>query len=92
MLRYMLDTKLCIRVLRDRPAGLRDRFNRAADALCISTIVLTEQLVGAEDVAVPTLRANFGTRPESPRQSRVRTDFGPPTRRHTVASTEVPLA
>ena len=48
MLRYMLDTNLCIRVLRDRPAGLRDRFNRETDALCISTIVLTELLVGAE--------------------------------------------
>ena len=48
MLRYMLDTNLCIRVLRDRPGGLRDRFNREADALCISTIVLTELLVGAE--------------------------------------------
>jgi tRNA(fMet)-specific endonuclease VapC len=48
MLRYMLDTNLCIRVLRDRPAGLRQRFNREADALCISTIVLTELLVGAE--------------------------------------------
>lgn len=48
MLRYMLDTNLCIRVLRDRPAALRERFNREADALCISTIVLTELLVGAE--------------------------------------------
>jgi tRNA(fMet)-specific endonuclease VapC len=48
MLRYMLDTNLCIRVLRDRPAGLRARFNAEADGLCISTIVLTELLVGAE--------------------------------------------
>ena len=48
MLRYMLDTNLCIRVLRDRPAGLRERFNAEADGLCISTIVLTELLVGAE--------------------------------------------
>jgi len=47
MLRYMLDTDLCIRVLRDRPAGLRDRFNSQADALCISTMVLTELLHGA---------------------------------------------
>jgi tRNA(fMet)-specific endonuclease VapC len=53
MLRYMLDTNLCIRVLRDRPAGLRDRFNREADALCISTIVLTELLYGAEKSARP---------------------------------------
>jgi tRNA(fMet)-specific endonuclease VapC len=47
-LRYMLDTNFCIRVLRDRPAGLRERFSREADGLCISTIVLTELLVGAE--------------------------------------------
>ncbi|MDB5401629.1 MAG: tRNA(fMet)-specific endonuclease VapC [Acetobacteraceae bacterium] len=48
MLRYMLDTDLCIRVLRDRPAELRERFNREADGLCISTIILMELLVGAE--------------------------------------------
>ena len=47
MLRYMLDTNLCIRVLRDRPAQVRERFNLEADALCISTIVLTELLHGA---------------------------------------------
>ena len=51
MLRYMLDTNLCIRVLRDRPAGLRPRFNAEADSLCISTIVLTELLNGAEKSA-----------------------------------------
>ena len=27
MLRYMLDTNLCIRVLRDRPQSIRERFN-----------------------------------------------------------------
>jgi tRNA(fMet)-specific endonuclease VapC len=48
MLRYMLDTDLCIRVLRDRPAELRERFNREADGLCISTIILMELLVAAE--------------------------------------------
>ena len=53
MLRWLLDTNLCIRVLRDRPAGLRERFNREADALCISTIVLTELLYGAEKSARP---------------------------------------
>jgi tRNA(fMet)-specific endonuclease VapC len=51
MLRFMLDTNLCIRVLRDRPASLRVRFNREAEALCISTIVLTELLHGAEKSA-----------------------------------------
>ena len=53
MLRYMLDTNLCIRVLRDRPATLRERFNREADGLCISTIVLTELLHGAAKSARP---------------------------------------
>lgn len=53
MQRWLLDTNLCIRVLRDRPAGLRERFNREADALCISSIVLTELLYGAEKSARP---------------------------------------
>jgi tRNA(fMet)-specific endonuclease VapC len=47
MLRYMLDTNLCIRVLRDRPQSIRARFNAEADGLCISTIILTELLHGA---------------------------------------------
>ena len=53
MLRYLLDTNLCIRVLRDRPPGLRDRFNAEASGLCISTIVLTELLHGAAKSARP---------------------------------------
>jgi len=47
MLRYLLDTNVCIRVLRDRPKSVRERFNLEADSLCISTIVLTELLHGA---------------------------------------------
>lgn len=47
MLRYLLDTNLCIRVLRDRPQAVRERFNLEAEGLCISTIVLTELLHGA---------------------------------------------
>lgn len=53
MLRYMLDTSLCIRVLRERPPAARDRFNREADGLCISSIVLMELLHGAERSARP---------------------------------------
>lgn len=48
MLRYLLDTNLCIRVLRDRPQGLRARFNENAEALCLSDVVLYELLYGAE--------------------------------------------
>jgi tRNA(fMet)-specific endonuclease VapC len=47
MSNYMLDTDLCIRVLRDRTPELSDRFSQHGDALCISTITLTELLVGA---------------------------------------------
>ena len=47
MLRYMLDTNLCVRVLRNRPTALRERFNAEASSLCISSIVLYELLYGA---------------------------------------------
>lgn len=53
MLRYMLDTNLCIRVLRDRPPGLRQRFNAEATSLCISMVTLMELLYGAERSARP---------------------------------------
>jgi tRNA(fMet)-specific endonuclease VapC len=53
MLRYMLDTNLCVRVLRDRPAGARARFNENSDGLAISTVVLTELLHGAAKSARP---------------------------------------
>lgn len=53
MLRYLLDTNLCIRVIRDRPAGLRPRFNEEASGLCISDVVLFELLYGAERSARP---------------------------------------
>jgi tRNA(fMet)-specific endonuclease VapC len=53
VLRYLLDTNLCIRVLRDRPPSLRPRFNREADGLCTSTIVLNELLYGAARSARP---------------------------------------
>ncbi len=46
-LRYLLDTNLCIRVLRDRPPAMRERFNAETDGLSISTVVLMELLHGA---------------------------------------------
>ncbi len=54
MLRHMLDTNLCIRLLRDRPQGLRARFNAEAETLCISAITLAELLHGAEKSARPS--------------------------------------
>lgn len=53
MPRYMLDTNLCIRVLRDRPAYVRERFVVEAANLCISTIVLAELLAGVQKSSRP---------------------------------------
>lgn len=53
MRRYMLDTNLCVRVLRDRPQSVRARFNAEADGLVISTIALTELLHGAAKSMLP---------------------------------------
>ena len=50
-LRYLLDTNICIRVIRDRPPQLRQRFNTEAASLCISDVVLYELMYGAEKSA-----------------------------------------
>jgi tRNA(fMet)-specific endonuclease VapC len=53
MPRFLLDTNLCIRVLRDRTPSLREKFNLEAEYLAISAIVLTELLHGAAKSARP---------------------------------------
>jgi tRNA(fMet)-specific endonuclease VapC len=53
MLRYMLDTNICIYVMRSQPERLRQRFNRFSEQLCISTVVLGELVYGAEKSAKP---------------------------------------
>lgn len=42
MLEYMLDTNICIYVIKNRPVALRERFDQFAEELCISTITLGE--------------------------------------------------
>src|SRR5579864_518295 len=39
MLVSLLDTNLCIRALRDRPIGIRERLKAEYDMVCISTVV-----------------------------------------------------
>ncbi|MBE7197087.1 MAG: type II toxin-antitoxin system VapC family toxin [Parafilimonas terrae] len=51
MLAYMLDTNICIYIIKSRPPELRERFNRLADQLCISSITLGELHYGAEKSA-----------------------------------------
>jgi tRNA(fMet)-specific endonuclease VapC len=48
MLQYMLDTSICIHVIRNYPPELRQRFNRLAEELCMSSITLGELHYGAE--------------------------------------------
>jgi tRNA(fMet)-specific endonuclease VapC len=48
MLTYMLDTNICIYVIKNYPAELRMQFNLLAEQLCISSITLGELNYGAE--------------------------------------------
>ena len=48
MLAYMLDTNICIYVMRIRAPELREKFNSLAEQLCISSITLGELHYGAE--------------------------------------------
>lgn len=53
MLRYLLDTNICIYVIKRRPESLLDRFNEKASHLAISAITLAELLHGAEKSSQP---------------------------------------
>jgi tRNA(fMet)-specific endonuclease VapC len=48
MPQYMLDTNICIYVIKNYPPELRERFNSLAEQLCISSITLAELHYGAE--------------------------------------------
>ena len=51
MPQYMLDTNICIYVIKSYPPALRERFDRLAEQLCISSITLAELHYGAEKSA-----------------------------------------
>lgn len=51
MLAYMLDTNICIRVMKTYPPGVREKFNTLAEQLCISSITFGELHYGAEKSA-----------------------------------------
>jgi len=48
MLRYMLDTDICIFVLRNRPPEVQRQFRQFENELCISTITVGELFYGVE--------------------------------------------
>jgi len=53
MLRFLLDTNICIYVLKNRPQELRSRFNQRASQLCITSVVLSELIYGVEKSSRP---------------------------------------
>lgn len=53
MLKYMLDTNICIFTIKNRPQQVREAFNRFHDQLCISSVSLMELIYGAEKSASP---------------------------------------
>src|SRR5260221_9000993 len=53
MLTYMLDTNICIYVMKTYQIDLRDKFSSLAEQLCISSITLGELHYGAEKSARP---------------------------------------
>jgi len=65
MLRFCLDTNICVRLIRNRPLVgglLEDRINAYADTLATSTVVLTELLHGAALSANPMRERDFVVR------------------------------
>jgi tRNA(fMet)-specific endonuclease VapC len=52
MLTYMLDTHICIRVMKNYPKDLQEKFNSLAEQICISSITLGELHYGAEKSAL----------------------------------------
>jgi tRNA(fMet)-specific endonuclease VapC len=51
LLTYMLDTNICIYVIKNYPPNLLEKFNALAQQLCISSITLGELHYGAEKSA-----------------------------------------
>lgn len=53
MLKFMLDTNICIFTLKNRPQQVREAFKRHDGQMCISTVTLMELIYGAEKSGSP---------------------------------------
>lgn len=53
MLRYMLDTNICIFTIRNKPDATRVAFNRHQTQMCISSVTVTELMYGVEVSSQP---------------------------------------
>lgn len=55
MIKYMLDTNICIYVIKRRPMEVLDTFNKFAGTLCISSVTFAELCHGVEKSTLPEL-------------------------------------
>ena len=53
MLKFMLDTNICIFTIKNRPQEVRAAFMRRHGQMCISSVTLMELIYGAEKSASP---------------------------------------
>ncbi|WP_223481372.1 MULTISPECIES: type II toxin-antitoxin system tRNA(fMet)-specific endonuclease VapC [unclassified Pseudomonas] len=53
MIKFMLDTNICIFTIKNKPQIVREAFNRHDGQLCISAVTLMELIYGAEKSATP---------------------------------------
>lgn len=53
MLKFLLDTNICIFTLKNKPQSVREAFNRHHGQLCISSVTLMELIYGAEKSSAP---------------------------------------
>lgn len=54
MLKYMLDTNICIFTIKHKPQHVREAFKARHGQLCVSTVTLMELVYGAEKSSNPT--------------------------------------
>ena len=53
MLKYMLDTNICIFTIKNKPQIVREAFRQHYDRMCISSVTLMELIYGAEKSLIP---------------------------------------
>ncbi|QEM82588.1 type II toxin-antitoxin system tRNA(fMet)-specific endonuclease VapC [Halomonas binhaiensis] len=53
MIKYMLDTNICIYTIKNKPPQVREVFKRHHEQLCMSSVTLMELIYGAEKSANP---------------------------------------
>ncbi len=53
MVKYMLDTNICIFTIKNKPVHVREKFNLHKHQMCISSVTLMELIYGAEKSAAP---------------------------------------